>query len=125
MRIRENLKVSIMCAIMPFVIGYLLYKHLHIKSAIIVIAVFLSVGFLSLVIPKLGKFIYKCAEEIGHFIGKYVAIAALFICYILAILPTGIIMKLVNRDRLRLKKPKLQSYWVDCENKNSDYEYQF
>ena len=34
-------------------------------------------------------------------------------------------MKIVKRDRLRLKNPNLETYWVDYENKNTDYEFQF
>ena len=63
--------------------------------------------------------------KIGNFLGKYIAITVLAIGYIVAVLPTGLLMKIVKRDRLRLKKPNLETYWVDYENKNTDYEFQF
>ena len=62
---------------------------------------------------------------IGSFLGKYIAIVTLAIVYIVAVLPTGLLMKIVKRDRLRLKKPNVETYWLDNENKNTDYEYQF
>ena len=63
--------------------------------------------------------------EIGSFLGRYLAIVVLIIGYIVAVMPTGLIMKLVKRDRLRLKKSQIQTYWKKYENNNTDYEYQF
>ena len=125
MKIKENIKVAIMCTIMPFAIGFLLYRHSHIKSAIIVLVCFLTVAFFSLVIPAFGNKVHEYGKKIGSFIGRYIAIVILFLGYILAVIPTGLLMKLVKRDRLRLKKPDIESYWVDNNDKNSDYELQF
>ena len=125
MKINENVKVSIMCTIMPLAIGYMLYRHHHYRSAVIVLAVLLSTAFISLIIPKIGKFIYNIGKKTGSFIGKYIAIIILFIGYIIAVIPTGLLMKLVRRDRLKLRKPDSPTYWIDNENISKDYELQF
>ena len=125
MKIKENVKVAIMCTIMPVAIGFLLYRHSHIKSAIAVLVCFLMIAFLSLIIPKFGNKVQEYGKKVGSFIGKYIAIVILFFGYILAVIPTGLLMKLVKRDRLRLKKSDIETYWVDNKDKNSDYELQF
>jgi amino acid permease len=125
MQIKDNIKVSIMCTIMPIAIGYMLYRHHHYRSAVIVLAVMLSIAFLSLIIPKFGNFIHSLGKKIGSFIGKYIAIIILFIGYLVAVIPTGLLMKLVRRDRLRLKKPDTTPYWIDDGNTSKDYELQF
>ena len=63
--------------------------------------------------------------KIGNFLGKYIAIIVLAFGYIIAVIPTGLLMKLVRRDRLRLKKANVESYWKDYDNTNTDYEFQF
>ena len=125
MKIKENIKVAIMCTIMPVAIGFLLYRHSHIKSAIIVLACFLSVALFSLIIPKFGNKVHECGKKFGSFIGRYIAIVILFFVYIIAVIPTGLLMKLVKRDRLRLKKPDIESYWVDNKEDKTDYELQY
>ncbi|MBQ9246234.1 hypothetical protein IJ182_08210 [bacterium] len=125
MKIKENIKVAIMCTVMPFAIGFLLYKHSHYRTAMYVLISFLTVAFLSLIIPKFGNFVHKKGKQVGSFLGRYIAIVILFIGYIVAVMPTGFLMKIVKRDRLRLKKQNLQSYWVENENNNTDYELQY
>jgi len=56
---------------------------------------------------------------------KYLAIVVLFIEYWLVVVPTALIMKITRRDRLRLKKPKKTSYWVDNVITDNNYERQF
>ena len=125
MKIKENIKVAIMCTIMPVAIGFLLYRHSHIRSAIAVVCIFFTVAFLSLIIPKFGNFVHKKGKELGCFLGKYIAIIILFIGYIIAVIPTGLLMKAVKRDRLRLKKPDLKTYWINNETTTKDYELQY
>ena len=125
MNIKDNIKVAIMCTIMPIAIGFLLYRHNHIRSAIYLVSIFLLIAVLSLFIPKFGTLIHSTGKKIGSFIGRYIAIIILFIGYIVAVIPTGLLMKIVKRDRLRLKRPNINSYWKNNENNNTDYELQF
>ncbi|MBQ4124166.1 hypothetical protein IJD44_10685 [bacterium] len=125
MKIKKNIRVAIMCSIMPIAIAFLLYKYSYKDIATYVLFSFFTIALLSIIIPPIGFYIYKQSSKIGKIIGKYVAIVALFFVYICTVLPTGILMKIVKRDRLRLKMPTVESYWQKYENKNSDYEYQF
>ena len=124
-KIRKNIKVAIFCTIMPIALYFLLNKFgLYNLSKIIMFSLF-GVAILSIIWADFGCFIHNIAVKTGHFLGKYLAIIALFFVYIFAVLPTGILMKIVKRDRLLLKKPNTQTYWKKYENTNSDYEYQF
>lgn len=125
MHIKENIKAAIICTVMPVAIAFMLYKHSHIRLASGILVIFLSIAAICVIIPKAGFFIHKTGSKIGNFLGKYLAIIALFIVYICAVLPTGILMKLVKRDRLRLKKSDIKSYWIKYDGQNSDYENQF
>lgn len=125
MKIRENIKVAITCTILPWAIAFMLYRHSHFKSALAVIAIFLTIAALSLIIPKFGIYIHETASKLFKFVGNILSKIILFFVYILAVIPTGVLMKLVKRDRLRLKKPDVSTYFTDCEQKQHDYEYQF
>jgi len=123
--ISKNIKVALICTIMPIALSFLLQRHNMYKAADYIMFSLFAVAILSIMFAKFGNFIHNTAVKIGHFLGKYLAIIALFFVYILAVLPTGLLMKAVRRDRLRLKKPDLTTYWKKYENENTDYEYQF
>ncbi|MGM9994159.1 MAG: hypothetical protein ACI37R_05475 [Candidatus Avigastranaerophilus sp.] len=125
MHIKENIKAALICAVMPSVIALMLFRHSHILLASGLLVIFLSLAAICIIIPKAGFFVHKTGSRAGNILGKYLAIAALFLVYICAVLPTGILMKIVKRDRLRLKKPDVKSYWIKYDGQNSDYENQF
>lgn len=125
MKINELTKFAITLGLLPWIPAFLLYKHSHNDYAIAVLAIFLSLSLICFISEKFANIFKTTLEKIGAFLGKYIAIIVLAIGYIIAVVPTGFLMKLVKRDRLRLKKPKLNSYWKDYNNTNSDYEYQF
>ena len=125
MKINELTKFAITLGILPWIPAFILYKHSMIKAAAIVLVVFISLSLLCFVSKSFAKLLKDTLTKIGSFIGKYIAIVVLFFGYIFAILPTGILMKLVGRDRLRLKKPKLETYWKNNDAERTDYEYQF
>lgn len=123
--IRENIKLALACTIIPIPLMYLLYRHNLYTVGDIQMYILHSIAILSIIWKNFGNFLYHTLSKIGQFLGKYLAITALFFVYIFAVLPTGILMKIVKRDRLRLKKPDLSTYWVKYDNQNNDYEYQF
>lgn len=125
MKINELTKFAITLGLLPWIPAFILYKHSLQDCAITVIAIFLSLSFLCFISKKFAHFFKLNLEKFGGFLGKYLAIIVLAIGYVIAVIPTGFLMKLVKRDRLRLKKQQLNSYWKDQENTNSDYEYQF
>ncbi len=125
MKIKENIEVTIMSLIMPFVFGFIIFRIPFPDWYAVICYAFIIVALYSFIYPKGGEFIHKTASKAGAFIGKYIAIAVLAIVYIIAVIPTGLLMKAVKRDRLKLKKTDISTYWVDYENNNTDYEYQF
>lgn len=125
MKINELTKFAITMGLLPWIPAFVLYKHTQIKAAAIVLAIFLALSFLCFVSKKFAYSFKSLLEKIGGFLGRYIAIVVLAIGYIAAVIPTGLLMKIVKRDRLRLKKPDVKTYWLDYENKNTDYEYQF
>ena len=125
MKINELTKFAITLGLLPWIPAFLLYKHSHNDYSIGVLAVFLSLSLICFISKKFANIFKTTLEKIGAFLGKYIAIAVLAIGYIIAVVPTGFLMKFVKRDRLRLKKPKTNTYWKDQENSITDYEYQF
>jgi len=125
MKISEHIKFSLTMAILPWIPAVLLYKHSYVKAALIILCVFLFTSLICFISRKFALGLKNILMKIGSFLGRYIAIFVLFIGYIIAVLPTGMLMKIVKRDRLRLKKPGIVSYWIDYNNKDSDYEYQF
>ena len=45
--------------------------------------------------------------------------------FFLVVTPTGIIMKLLNKDLLKLKKNNSKSYWINKTDGKSDMKNQF
>ena len=126
MKIKNNHKVALMCTTMPFVIACIsVFKFHQPKFAAVQMMCFFSVALLSIFMPQFGEFIHKIGERTGHFLGNVLSKIILFLVYIFTVLPTGIIMKIVKRDRLRLKKPDTETYWIDNKEEKTDYEYQF
>ena len=125
MKINELTKFAITLGLLPWVPAFLLNKHGYQDAAIYVLVIFLTLSFICFASKKFAHLFKSILTKIGNFLGQYIAIIVLAIGYILAVLPTGLLMKIVKRDRLRLKNPNLETYWVDYENKNTDYEFQF
>ncbi len=121
MNIGNNYKIVIAFTIIPFIICRFIPQNYCEK----VMLIFLGIAILSYVIPSIGEAIHDIFAKIGAFIGNCISKIILFFVWIIAVLPTGILMKLTGRDRLRLKKAEIRSYWIDNITQNTDYEYQF
>ena len=125
LELSKNIKIALCCTIMPIALSFLLQRHGFYNAADIQMFSLFTVAIFSLAFKKVGDFLYNTLSKIGKFLGKYLAIIALFFVYIFAVMPTGLLMKIVKRDRLSLKKPNTNTYWKKYENTNTDYEYQF
>ncbi len=68
--------------------------------------------------------IYNFQQKIVRKIGRTIAPVVLGVVYVAAVVPTGILMKLVCRDRLALKKSNTQTYWKNIDEEEN-YEFQF
>jgi hypothetical protein len=56
-------------------------------------------------------------------LGKFFSPIFLFIIFFLIITPTGIFLKIINKDVMGLKKKN--SYWINRENKLQTMKNQF
>ncbi len=125
MKIDELSKFACTLSIIPIIPAVLLYKHSMPEVAKVVILAFEFLALLCFLSKPFAKILKDSLEKIGNFLGKYIAISILAIGYVVAVIPTGLLMKVVKRDRLRLKKPDVSSYWINSNEEKSDYEYQF
>ena len=120
MKLNEYTKFKLTLFFIPWIPAYLLYKYGYRDIGIKVIVTFMVLALLCFISPKICKFLKDITHKIGEFLGKYIAIIALCV-----VLPTGILMKIVKRDRLKLKKPDVSTYWVNETQEKTDYEFQF
>lgn len=125
MKIHELRKFAITLGLLPWIPAFVLYKHSYAKFALYVLVLFLALSLFCFLSKTFAEKFKALLSVICGFLGKYLAILVLLLGYIIAVIPTGILMKIVKRDRLRLKKPNIDSYWINHENKTTDYEYQF
>ncbi len=121
MNIGKHYKISAVFFILPFIISRFVPENFCEG----IMLIFFGIALLSYIIPLTGEVIYDLTAKAGSFIGNYIAKIILFFVWIITVLPTGILMKIMQRDRLRLKKSEIKSYWIDNITQNTDYEYQF
>lgn len=121
----EAKKLKLMLTFIPIIPALMLIKHSHLKVAILVISISWTLAILSFFSKKCANFIYTKGKKLLKIIGDFLAVIVLFIIYIFAVLPTGIIMKITKRDRLSLRKQNAETYWKDIKKEDPNYEYQF
>ncbi len=123
---KNNLKKFIaFLFILPIVPTILLWLKSERMLAITIFSTFWGLGFACLISKAFAQNFKKCVDKIFAFIGKYLAIVTLFLGYIAAVIPTSLIMKITKRDRLKLSRQNVSSYWLDEKETNKDYERQY
>ena len=89
--------------------------------ALITSLIFLILGLMnSSILTPLNLIWFK----FGILLGKFVSPIVMAIIFFCVVTPTGLIMKLLNKDLLRLKKGKKKSYWIERKTK-SEMKNQF
>ena len=63
--------------------------------------------------------------KFGIFLGKFVSPIIMGLVFFLVVTPTGIIMRLLKKDLLKLKKNKLKTDWINRSETKSDMKNQF
>lgn len=122
---KEMKKFSFTLFILPIIPAIIVFRHGHIKTAVILILIFWAFCLFTLLSKAFTQFSYSKIKILLKFFGDTLAKIALFIVYILCLIPTGLLMKIIGRDRLRIKKQSLNTYWKDVQEQDSSYEYQF
>ena len=63
--------------------------------------------------------------KFGMFLGKIVSPLIIGLIFFLVVTPTGIIMKILGKDLLKLKKNNKKSYWIERTYFKSNMKDQF
>ena len=89
--------------------------------ALITALIFLILGLInSSILTPLNMLWFKFGLLLGRIVSP-VIMALVFFC---VVTPTGLIMKLFNKDLLKLKKKNKESYWIERKSK-SEMKNQF
>ncbi len=96
-------------------------NEIRVWSLIIAIA-FLILGFLN---SKLLTPLNKIWFRFGIFLGNFISPIIMGIIFFFVVTPTGLIMKLFNRDLINLKKSNKKSYWIEKKDIKSSMKNQF
>ena len=90
--------------------------------SLIISIIFLVLGLInSKILTPLNKLWFK----FGIFLGNFIAPIVMGIIFFLVVTPTGIIMKLLGKDLIKLKKNNEKSYWIEKKNIKSSMKNQF
>ena len=90
--------------------------------SLIIAIIFLMLGLLnSKILTPLNKLWFK----LGILLGNFVAPIIMGIIFFFVVTPTGIIMKLLRKDLIKLKKNNDESYWIEKKDIKSSMKNQF
>ena len=90
--------------------------------SLIISLIFLILGFMnSKILTPLNKLWFK----LGIFLGNFIAPIIMGIIFFFVVTPTGIIMKLLGKDLIKLKKNNEDSYWIEKKDIKSSMKNQF
>ena len=80
---------------------------------------------LGLINSKLLTPLNKLWFKFGILLGNIISPIVMGIVFFLVVTPTGLIMRFLRKDILRLKKNSNDSYWINKDNTNSSMRNQF
>jgi len=63
--------------------------------------------------------------KFGMLLGRIVSPIVMGLVFFLVVTPTGIIMRILNKDLLKLKKKNTKTYWIERSSIKSDMKNQF
>lgn len=116
---------GIVFSIVFFIIGiYPLInsENLRIWSLILSI-ILLSITF---IFPKILIMPNNLWFKFGNTVGGFVSYVVLFIVFIGVVCPTGLIIKLIGKDQLKLKNNKgIKTHWIQRINKPGSMKHLF
>ena len=90
--------------------------------ALILSIIFLILGLInSRILTPLNILWFK----FGMLLGRIISPIIMGMVFFFVVTPTGLLMKLFNKDLLRLKKKNTKSYWITKSNEKSSMKNQF
>ena len=81
--------------------------------------------FLGLLNSRLLLPFNKLWFKFGIFLGNLISPVVMGIVFFLVVTPTGLLMKLFQKDILKLKKNQSETYWIKVERNQSKMKNQF
>ena len=90
--------------------------------SLVISIIFLILGiFNSKLLTPLNRIWFK----FGLLLGKVISPIIMFLVYFTVVTPTGLLLRLFNKDILNLKFNKSLSYWIKRENKKTSMKQRF
>ena len=90
--------------------------------ALLLSVIFLILGLInSKILTPLNILWFK----FGMLLGRIISPIIMGMVFFFVVTPTGLLMKLFNKDLLRLKKKDTKSYWITKSNEKSNMKNQF
>tara|TARA_Y100000741_G_scaffold11209_1_gene9138 strand:- start:977 stop:1360 length:384 start_codon:yes stop_codon:yes gene_type:complete len=123
-KVGSNKSFGIVFFVFFLIIGlYPLINEDNIRIWSIVISIiFLILGLVnSQILTPLNILWFK----FGMLLGRFVSPIVMGLVFFLVVTPTGLIMKLFNKDLLKLRKNKNSSYWIKRPETKSEMKNQF
>ena len=123
-KISSNRSFGIVFFIVFLLIGtYPLLNNDHVRIwSLIISIVFLILGLLnSKILFPLNKTWFK----FGILIGKIISPLIMGLIFFVVVTPIGLLMRLLNKDLLKLKFNKNKSYWIEKNEPKSKMKNQF
>ena len=123
-KVNSNKSFGIVFFVIFLIIGlYPLINEDNIRIWSIVISIiFLILGLInSQILTPLNILWFK----FGMLLGRFVSPIVMGLVFFLVVTPTGLIMKLFNKDLLKLRKNKNSSYWIKRPKIKSEMKNQF
>jgi hypothetical protein len=82
----------------------------------------LSIGFLSLLSPRIGKYLHLFWIALADKLGLVSSYIILTLIFVLILIPLSFLYKIFNKDPLQLKD-RYQSYWHYREKKFEEKDF--
>ena len=123
-KVGSNKSFGIVFFVFFLIIGlYPLINEENVRIWSIVISIiFLILGLInSQILTPLNILWFK----FGMLLGRFVSPIVMGLVFFLVVTPTGLIMKLFNKDLLKLRKNKNNSYWIKRPETKSEMKNQF
>ena len=123
-KIGSNKSFGIVFAVVFGLIAFWpLIKGNDIRIWVLIISIIFFV--LGLINSKILTPLNRLWFKFGIFLGNFIAPIVMGIIFFLVVTPTGIIMKLLGKDLIKLKKNNEKSYWIEKKNIKSRMKNQF
>ena len=124
---REWKKFTAATAVLLSLLAVSLWKRRILPPLMLgVILTFLALAMLvCLVRPRWFRLLYRVGMSIGSAMGQVIGVILLALFFLLVLTPVAWILRLLNRDPLKLKKDlQATSYWVSARP-NEDFHREF